>query len=194
MSQDARLTIHFCPLCGGARLERRVPRRDDKERLVCVECGYVHYVGPALAAGMILHDGARLCLVRRAHDPGSGLWTFPGGFVDLDEEPAGAALRELTEETGYDGAIETLLGVYNSEGPGGKRVVICVYAGRVAGEGGAACEEVAEVRWFAPDELPWGDFAFASTEQALREFLRTFPGPGAGGRQSDPPSSRSGTG
>ena len=85
MSADPRLDIRFCPLCGHEGLELRVPRRDDKLRPVCLDCGYVHYVGPVVAAGVILHDRDKLCLVRRAHEPGLGLWTFPGGFVDLDD-------------------------------------------------------------------------------------------------------------
>ena len=32
-------------------------------------------------------------------------WTLPGGGVDFGEPPASAALRELAEETGYEGAI-----------------------------------------------------------------------------------------
>jgi ADP-ribose pyrophosphatase YjhB (NUDIX family) len=172
VTQDPSLPIRFCPRCGSDRLEWRVPPRDDRERQVCEGCGYTHYVGPALAAGVILHDeSGRFCLVRRALPPGRGLWTFPGGFVDVGEEPTAAALRETEEETGHAGAIEGLVGVYSSEGPRGKPVVIVVYRARSTGETGGTCEEVDEVRWFSEDELPWGKFAFASTEQALRDHL-----------------------
>lgn len=179
MSRDPRLDLRYCPACGSDRLELRVPRRDDKLRPVCVECGWVRYVGPVVAAGLILHDGERLCLVRRAHEPGLGKWSFPGGFVDLDEEVPAAALREAVEETGFRGEVERLVGVYNSLGPGGKRVVIVVYAARVVGDGGGGSEEVAEVRWFGRDELPWDEFAFASSKAALRDYLegvRNAPG------------------
>jgi ADP-ribose pyrophosphatase YjhB (NUDIX family) len=176
VSGDPRLEIRFCPLCGHEGLELRVPRRDDRLRPVCLNCGYVHYVGPVVAAGVILHDGDRLCLVRRAHEPGLGLWTFPGGFVDLDEEVPEAALREAVEETGCRGEIERLVGVYNSLGPRGKRVVIVIYAARLVGDGGGGSEEVAEVRWFTRDELPWDEFAFSSSTLALRDYLRSGPG------------------
>jgi mutator protein MutT len=131
----------------------------------------VHYVGPALAAGIILCDQGRICLVRRAHDPGFGKWTFPGGFVDVGEAPAAAALRELAEETGCKGEIERLVGAYPSCGPQGRPVVILVYAGRMKGGGVGGSDEVQEVRWFAPVDLPWDEFAFPSTVTALTDFL-----------------------
>ena len=61
--------IRYCPTCGSDRLIQRIPPRDDRERTCCEACGYIHYVGPALAAGTILRDGDRLCLVRRELEP-----------------------------------------------------------------------------------------------------------------------------
>ena len=172
---DPRATLAYCPQCGAADWETRVPRADDKPRQCCRACGFVHYVGPVLAAGVILRDGERYCLVRRAHDPGRGLWSFPGGFVDLHEEPSDAAIREAREETGYAAEIDALLGLYTSAGPGGKRVAIAVYAGRVVGGSDAPAdarsEEVAAVQWFHHASIPWDQFAFESTASALRTFV-----------------------
>ena len=174
-SADPRATIRFCPQCGSGDWETRVPRKDDKPRQCCLGCGYVHYVGPVLAAGLILRDGDAYCLVRRAHEPGLGKWTGPGGCVDLAEEPERAAMREAREETGCQTEIERLLGLYNSVGPGGKRVAIAVYLGRLVGGRDAASdpgsEEVAAIRWFRHDELPWDDLAFESTAAALRVYI-----------------------
>lgn len=176
MTAERGGAIRFCPRCGRGGLEWRVPRRDDKERQVCLGCGYVHYVGPALAAGAIVRHEGRICLVRRAHDPGFGRWTFPGGFVDPDEEASAAARREVEEETGCLVRLGDLVGVYNSTGPAGKRVVIVVYAATLLRDGTPRSAEVGEMRWFAPEELPWGEFAFPSTEEALRTFLASGGG------------------
>ena len=44
-------------------------------------------------------DG-RLLLVRRANEPGRGLWSLPGGRVEPGEDDAAALVREMAEETG----------------------------------------------------------------------------------------------
>ena len=132
----------------------------------------MHYVGPVLAAGIIVRCEGRYCLVRRAHEPAKGKWSFPGGFVDLDEDPAAAAEREVREETGIEACAEELIGVYRSVGPGGKQVVIAVYLGEVSSAVAQQCqsptEEVTAVGWFAADQIPWPDIAFESTTAALR--------------------------
>jgi len=171
VSNDPRSEPNFCPRCGAGDWISKIPRQDDKPRPCCVGCGYVHYVGPVLAAGLILHDGERYCLVRRAHDPGKGKWSFPGGFVDLDERAEDAALREAREETGCEAEIENLIGIYNSTGPGGKRVAIAVFTGRVTGRCEANSEEVAAIEWFTADAIPWNDFAFEATAEALRSHV-----------------------
>jgi ADP-ribose pyrophosphatase len=170
-------TIAFCPRCGSNELRRKVPRRDDRERQVCGACDYVHYVGPVLAAGLVVRDGDRVCLVRRAHDPWRGRWSFPGGFVDLDEEPAAAALREVREEAGVVATIDALVGLFRSAGPNGKPVVIAVYDGRCTGA--VACArsaEVDDVCWFDARAIPWDELAFPETAAALRAVLAPTAG------------------
>lgn len=52
-------------------------------------------------AGAIVHDRAgRLLLVQRANPPGRGLWSLPGGRVEIGESDESAAVREVAEETG----------------------------------------------------------------------------------------------
>lgn len=51
--------------------------------------------------GGVVHDAAgRLLLVRRAHDPGKGRWSLPGGRVEPGETDSQALVREMREETG----------------------------------------------------------------------------------------------
>ena len=62
-----------------------------------------------LAAYALCVDDDRLLLVRVAPGyPASGVWTLPGGGVNFGEDPADAALRELTEESGLTGELDRL--------------------------------------------------------------------------------------
>ena len=174
MSRRFSNEIRFCPMCGSGNLGLRVPERDDRERTTCLDCGYVRYVGPSLAAGVLVRDKqGRFCMLRRGHQPGRGKWAFPGGFVNEQEDPLEAALRETREEAGCECEIERLVGAYPSAGPRGKRVVILVYLGSLTACVESECWEVEEVRWFAPDELGNLDFAFESTRAALDDLFRT---------------------
>jgi ADP-ribose pyrophosphatase YjhB (NUDIX family) len=114
-------------------------------------------------------DEGRILLLRRAYDPGKGLWTFPGGFVDLGESVQDAARREAREE--LDVAIElgTLVGVYSRPED---RIVLIVYAARTS-QRPRTTDEAAEVAAFDRFALPWDELAFWSTCDALKDFLGT---------------------
>jgi ADP-ribose pyrophosphatase YjhB (NUDIX family) len=55
---------------------------------------------PWLAVGVVVISGGRVLLIKRGRPPGMGLWTLPGGGVDIGETMAAAAAREVLEETG----------------------------------------------------------------------------------------------
>lgn len=157
----------YCMHCG-QRLSTATPEGDTKRRLVCLDCGFVHYINPRPVAGVIpVRDDGHLLLVRRAIEPRIGSWVFPGGFMDVGETAEEAGARETREEACLVVDELSLVGVYTRVEPG---VVVIVYEG-IARSDGACGEETSEVRWFAPDAIPWDELAFDSTTAALRDWV-----------------------
>jgi 8-oxo-dGTP diphosphatase len=64
-----------------------------------------------LAAYAVCIDDGRVLLARAVSPDGENCWTLPGGQVEHGEDPFDAVIRELSEETGAEGAVERLIGV-----------------------------------------------------------------------------------
>jgi 8-oxo-dGTP diphosphatase len=165
---DDSHAYRFCPRCGGP-LERRVLKATEPERPVCTQCGFVFYLDPKVAVGTIIQsERGRIVLVRRAIEPGYGLWVFPGGYVDRGEPLTAAAIREAREESGLDIQLDSLINIYSYPG---RAPVIVVYAATAIG--GTLCvdDEGLEAKTVAADEIPWDALAFRSTREGLRDYL-----------------------
>jgi ADP-ribose pyrophosphatase YjhB (NUDIX family) len=158
--------LGFCFRCGSALVARH---QEDRERPTCPECGFIHYLDPKVAVAVVLGDDHRVLLGRRGIDPGSGLWSFPAGYVNRGEVLEEAAVREVLEELGLMVRLTGLVGAYSERGAA---VVLIVYAGEVqAGEPTPDGREVSEVRWFPLDQLPDG-LAFPHDRRVLEDWKR----------------------
>ena len=158
----------FCPKCG-ANLEQRLLKEGEPERLVCTDCGFVFYLDPKVAAGVLFRYQGRIVLLRRALEPRRGKWVFPGGYVDRGEPVETAARREVLEESGVEVETRGLLGVYSIEN---WPVVIIVYEGEYVRGQPVAGDESLELGLFDPSEIPWDELGFPTTRMALRDYLR----------------------
>jgi len=95
----------FCSRCG-APMTRAVPPDDSRERHVCTKCAWIHYLDPKVACGTIAELDGKFALIQRNIQPKKGFWSFPCGFMEIDETTEQAALRETREETGLQVEIE----------------------------------------------------------------------------------------
>ncbi|MBS7633999.1 NUDIX hydrolase [Candidatus Bathyarchaeota archaeon] len=66
---------------------------------------------PLVGVGAVIQLNDQILLIRRANDPGKGLWSIPGGLVEAGETLREAAKREVEEETGVAVEIGDLLDV-----------------------------------------------------------------------------------
>lgn len=160
MADDSQ--INYCLKCGGSMESRHAFGR---ERPVCTVCGRIHFQDPKVAAGVLVEREGKILLVRRVNQPNQGQWTLPAGFVDSDEDPRDAAVRECLEETGLEVRITRIVDiVHGREHPDGANIVI-IYAAEEVGGTLAALDDADEVGFFGPDEIP--PIAFEATKQIL---------------------------
>jgi ADP-ribose pyrophosphatase YjhB (NUDIX family) len=149
---------------------------DGRELEACPNDSFILWRDPKVATAVVVEVDGGIVLGRRSIEPGYGLWCLPGGFVNDDEDPAAAAMRECLEEISAQVEISELIGVYHIAKTGAPSMVGISYRARLTdGERLAAGPEMLEVGVFQLDSLP--PLAFPSHERVLAEYL-TFPGQG----------------
>ena len=170
---DPLAHARFCVLCA-AELESTVPEGDDRPRRRCPACGTVLYHNPRIAAGTVpVHEG-RVALIRRGVQPGRGKWSWPCGYVEIDETVKECAVRETREESGLEVTLGPLLGMYSyplghDGGAPDTGMVIVAFAATVDATELCAGDDADAAQWFAPDEIPWEEIAFDSSLRGLRD-------------------------
>jgi ADP-ribose pyrophosphatase YjhB (NUDIX family) len=183
---------HFCVNCG-APLELRVIEGRQVE--ACANDSFILWHDPKVSTAVVVeHDGG-IVVGRRAIEPGYGLWCLPGGFVNADEDPAAAAVRECLEEINAPVELAGLIGVYHIAKTEAPSIVVIAYRGRLAhGVEPSAGPEMLEVAVFEPRSLP--GLAFPSHQMALAEYLTSparagaevLPTAAGAARRASPPS------
>jgi len=113
---------------------------------------------PCVGVGAIVVHEGRILLVKRAAEPGRGLWAIPGGRLKLGETLKECARREILEETGVTIAVGECIYVFDlieKDQHGVIKfhfVVIDFAALYVSGETKAG-DDAADAGWFFPEDL-----------------------------------------
>lgn len=158
-------------LPGAENFSQRVPPGDDRERMVCDECGWVNYINPKIVVGAVCRHGEKVLLCRRAIEPRKGFWTIPAGFMEERETSEQGAAREAWEEATAELRMGPLLAVYNI--PRISQVQL-IYKAELISPNVAAGPESLEVGFFGFDEIPWDDLAFPSVHWALNQVREVW--------------------
>src|SRR5215831_13688574 len=142
----------YCQHCG-ATLARGAWRASRLEPPRCRQCGEYVPIGPVPAVGVAVVQSDRILLVRRRYAPMQGTWALPGGFLEVGETPAEAAVREAREETGLRVKLVGLLGGFHGGGSRGGVLFLCY---RAVVEGGrlVAGDDATDAGFFPLGEPP----------------------------------------
>ena len=149
---------------------RRIPDGDDRERLVCPDCGFISYENPKVVVGSVALWDDTILMCRRAIPPRVGYWTLPAGYLETGETTEAGAVREAWEEARAQIEIDTLLAVYNIPRISQVQLIYRAILRSPDIESGPESREVGLFRW---GEIPWTDIAFPSVHWALGHYIET---------------------
>ncbi|MBV9250160.1 MAG: NUDIX hydrolase [Acetobacteraceae bacterium] len=160
-----------------AEFVRRIPDGDNRERLVCADCGHIAYENPKIVVGTVVVSDGAVLMCRRAIQPRLGCWTLPAGYLELGETAEEGAVREALEEAEAEIALDGILGVFSLARIGQVQIV---FRGRFANPAApkfAAGQESLAVELFTWDRIPWDLIAFPSVRWALHAWRHAGTGP-----------------
>lgn len=158
--------FEFCPKCA-TKLVIRKDKEDKRE--YCPKCRFVHYVNPAPAVAIVIQENNKVLLVRRKFSPFAGLWQFPAGFVEWDEEPAETAVREAEEEAGVKVELSSLFAVEKVSDDPREEIVLIFYKAKIIAGKPKAGSDADKVGWFTFDKLP--KFGSRSHKTVLKKIV-----------------------
>ena len=158
----------YCPACATPLEIKDV---FGTQRPACPNCLHVVYHDPKVAATCIVKREGMVLMIRRALEPGIGLWCMPGGYVDRGEVVEEAAAREVLEETGLVVEVEHLVGLFSEKG---SPVIVAAFAAKETGGALRAGLEAQEVGFFFQEDLP--SLAFPRDVQILERWRKLLDG------------------
>jgi len=145
----------------------RIPAGDNRERLVCQDCGFIQYDNPKIVTGAVCTWEDKILLCRRAIEPRYNYWTLPAGYLELNESTAEGAAREAWEEAHAQIEIDALLSIYSIP-----RIsqVLLFYRAKLLNPAVSPGIESLEVALFSWGEIPWSELAFPTVAWALQHY------------------------
>jgi len=141
----------YCPYCAHLLVSKYIGSRT---RFYCENCNTVIYKNPLPATASVIIKNNKILLVKRKFEPCKGEWSLPGGFIEIDENPEDACLRELKEETGLIAEIDRLIDACHSKSELYSSVIIIGYLIKNIHGKLAAGDDAEEVAYFDIKNMP----------------------------------------
>ena len=156
---------------------RRIPKGDNRERMICADCGHIAYDNPKVVVGSVVVVGDAVLMCRRAIEPRRGFWTLPAGYLELGETLEEGAAREAWEEARAEIVIDGILGVFSISRISQVQVIFRARFTATDAPRFAAGPESLEVALFSWQSIPRNEIAFPSVTWALDAWQTAGAGP-----------------
>ncbi len=128
---------------------------------------------PILGASACIWRGGKVLLIKRGKPPGRGLWSLPGGKIEIGEQAEAAAARELFEETQITAKLVQAIGPFDVRHDGAVVYSISCFAGLYISGEAVASSDAADLAWVYPQAL--GGFNLApNIAQAIAEAAKVL--------------------
>ncbi|MDA1311937.1 MAG: NUDIX hydrolase [Acidobacteria bacterium] len=139
---------------------------------------------PIIGVGAVILENDAVLLVRRGNEPLKGIWSIPGGALELGENLIDGVRREVREETGLEIDVGEIVEIFeritrDDRGEIRYHYVLADYICRPIGGTLAAADDAAEVRWFTPSELMAVDVTEGTPAVIEKAFRMRDEAPGA---------------
>ena len=134
---------------------------------------------PIVGVGVLIEEDGRYLLVKRAAEPDAGLWSIPGGLIEVGEKAADAAVRETLEETGLSVEIMNRVDVVDKivrDDDGDVRyhfIIIDFLARPLSGEM-RPMDDALDAAWAAPEDFI--KYELTPTLVELLKRMGIYPG------------------
>lgn len=163
----------YCPHCATPFVLRDI---HGEEQMVCPSCNFVFWQNPVVGVAVIVMDGDRIILGRRARGIYKGDWCIPCGYVEYDEDVRDAARREFQEETGLDVNVGDVYTVHSNFHHTAMHFVGIWFRGTITGGALRAADDLEEVAYMPLKALPT-NLAFPTDRLVLEQLRREHDRP-----------------
>jgi 8-oxo-dGTP diphosphatase len=140
-----------------------------------------HPERPVVGVGAVIVRRGEVVLVKRGREPLLGMWSLPGGAVELGESLVDAVAREALEETGLRVEVGPLVEVVDRVHPDADgrieyHYVVIDYLCRARSGSLLAGSDAADVRWAGAHELAGLQVAEATVAVIKRALNLSWTG------------------
>jgi len=156
----------YCPQC-------KKSLETSQEHPYCTNCDIYIYQNPKPTASVLPIKNGKVLISIRAIKPYKGSYDTIGGFLQLDEHPEEAAIRETKEETGLDIKILHLLPMHKERyGKDGDHLINIFYVGKVVGGKMKPADDVESLHWIPINKVP--KMPFKSANLAIKDLQKWY--------------------